>query len=399
MYKLVALAVAAVSIASANPVQEHRRDDFSQDFDADFDDLVVRGSGHPIGHYKGLSFSNLYVEDASDLDGEQSYRARPLSGNNVAVFQDPAGRGAPLPSIKAQHRGGVTDTFDLKSLNWGCATSSVPCELVVTGHRNGKRVASATFSVSTDNQGSVKQAVFDDDFSGIDKVKFHPHHSGSARRATVDAGVTWLDDIEYTVYPGNDVPVGYGSNPLPTTSETVSSIEIITDLPVPTNTCFGDVCFDGIDDCGQTFGGCFDACITPWPVFTPPNECLSTSGGPLTITIDSSSTDITMTTASSVPTATESSLPTETGSLPIDHSFPLSTDGRCGDNIFSDVPFNERCSDDVCCSIYGWCGGANDRNSPWCTACQPGFGFCSPEHGADGPFADLKFARNSTGSS
>lgn len=257
------------------------------------------------------------VEDASDLDGEQSYRARPLSGNNVAVFQDPAGRGAPLPSIKAQHRGGVTDTFDLKSLNWGCATSSVPCELIVTGHRNGKRVASATFSVSTDNQGSAKQAVFDDDFSGIDKVKFHPHHSGSARRATVDAGVTWLDDIEYTVYPGNDVPVGYGSNPLPTTSEPVSSIEIITDLPVPTNTCFGDVCFDGIDDCGQTFGGCFDACITPWPVFTPPNECLSTSGGPLTITIDSSSTDITTRTTSSVPTATESSLPTETGSLPI----------------------------------------------------------------------------------
>lgn len=59
MYKLVALAVAAVSIASANPVQEHRRADFPQDFDADFDDLVVRGSGHPIGHYKGLSFSNL----------------------------------------------------------------------------------------------------------------------------------------------------------------------------------------------------------------------------------------------------------------------------------------------------------------------------------------------------
>lgn len=58
MYRLVALAVAAVSIASANSVQE-RRDNFPQDFDADFDDLVVRGSGHQIGHYKGLSFSNL----------------------------------------------------------------------------------------------------------------------------------------------------------------------------------------------------------------------------------------------------------------------------------------------------------------------------------------------------
>ncbi|GAB1310532.1 hypothetical protein MFIFM68171_00742 [Madurella fahalii] len=43
--------------------------------------------------------------------------------------------------------------------------------------------------------------------------------------------------------------------------------------PVPTtsSTCRTDrtVCWDGINECGQTFGGCFPDC-RPWPTFTAP---------------------------------------------------------------------------------------------------------------------------------
>ncbi|KAK4251794.1 hypothetical protein C7999DRAFT_27473 [Corynascus novoguineensis] len=52
--------------------------------------------------------------------------------------------------------------------------------------------------------------------------------------------------------------------PKPTTTTTLSTV-------TPTKPCTTDVtvCWDGINECGMMYGGCFPDC-RPWPTFTPP---------------------------------------------------------------------------------------------------------------------------------
>ncbi|KAL2141493.1 hypothetical protein VTI28DRAFT_2367 [Corynascus sepedonium] len=52
--------------------------------------------------------------------------------------------------------------------------------------------------------------------------------------------------------------------PKPTTTTTLSTV-------TPTKPCTTDVtvCWDGINECGIMYGGCFPDC-RPWPTFTPP---------------------------------------------------------------------------------------------------------------------------------
>lgn len=41
--------------------------------------------------------------------------------------------------------------------------------------------------------------------------------------------------------------------------------------------------------------------------------------------------------------------------------FAVSTNGRCGPNYG-----NTSCSNNQCCSIFGWCGGQKGQNDDWC---------------------------------
>jgi len=52
----------------------------------------------------------------------------------------------------------------------------------------------------------------------------------------------------------------------------------------PTSTCNTQVsvCWDGINECGKTYGGCFPDC-KPWPTFTPP-PCPTTKATATVIT-------------------------------------------------------------------------------------------------------------------
>ncbi|ETS78902.1 hypothetical protein PFICI_08755 [Pestalotiopsis fici W106-1] len=288
MHRLVTLALAVASIAKASPAQQQPRDGLIIYGDADFDDLVP---GHPIGLYGALTFSNLDVQDLSDLGDRDSYGAWPLSGNNVAVFSDTAGRGSRLPAVRAQHRGSVTDAFDMKSFNWGCVSSVSPCQLVVTGHRGGKRVASATFTASTDG-GSVNEATFGSDFEDLDKLKFHPYRAGSIRRATTDEEVTWIDNFQYTYFiGGREVVNEYGTVPLPTTTQSVSDIFITTTsdptITVPPFPDCGETCFSGLNDCLEPTSTCFTGCLEfPFGFPDPnPTRC-STAIGDVIITSD-----------------------------------------------------------------------------------------------------------------
>ncbi|KAK1768353.1 hypothetical protein QBC33DRAFT_557816 [Phialemonium atrogriseum] len=44
------------------------------------------------------------------------------------------------------------------------------------------------------------------------------------------------------------------------------------------------VCWDGVNECGQTYGGCFPDC-TPWPTFTPPPcPTITTTTNPVIVT-------------------------------------------------------------------------------------------------------------------
>ncbi|KAH8664411.1 hypothetical protein BX600DRAFT_464396 [Xylariales sp. PMI_506] len=67
----------------------------------------------------------------------------------------------------------------------------------------------------------------------------------------------------------------------------ISSTTTTTTKPTTTTDCSAlTVCEDFINECGQTYGGCFSAC-TPWPTFTPPPCSLTTT----TTTTTPSTTD------------------------------------------------------------------------------------------------------------
>ncbi|KAJ2904726.1 uncharacterized protein MKZ38_007344 [Zalerion maritima] len=72
---------------------------------------------------------------------------------------------------------------------------------------------------------------------------------------------------------------------------TTSAISISTIETTTVSNCSSQtVCWDGINECGQTYGGCFPDC-TPWPTFTPPpcNETSTAASAPTT-TLSSTTT-------------------------------------------------------------------------------------------------------------
>jgi hypothetical protein len=213
-----------------------------------------------------------YLIDANNIHGIRHIS----SGNNVAVFPDTIGRGAALPAIKAAWRKGVVDSFTPSVFNWGCFSRNTPCQLVVTGHRGGRRVASATFTASTDLL--TNEAIFNSDFANIDKLKFHPHRAGYARRQAIRE-VTWIDNFRYVYYIGGRPGATGTPNTIssPTTTETTSDV-IITITPTPTLTTFpegcGINCFTGLNDCLEPISSCFSGCLTFSFAFNAPDTDL-----------------------------------------------------------------------------------------------------------------------------
>jgi hypothetical protein len=83
------------------------------------------------------------------------------------------------------------------------------------------------------------------------------------------------------------------SSSTPSVVTTTITPPVSTSTVRPTTDCHDlTVCADYINECGQTYGGCFSAC-TPWPTFTPP---------PCTTTTDTTTTPTTITPVS--PTVT-----------------------------------------------------------------------------------------------
>ncbi|KAK9781175.1 hypothetical protein SCAR479_04996 [Seiridium cardinale] len=103
----------------------------------------------------------------------------------------------------------------------------------------------------------------------------------------------------------NDCGVWYDCSPWPTFTAppcTTSSSYVITTIapPIatitedPTTDCHSQtICTDMINECGQTYGGCFSAC-TPWPTFTPPPCTTTTTTAPITTITPAASTATTI---------------------------------------------------------------------------------------------------------
>ncbi|KAL2023254.1 hypothetical protein VTK56DRAFT_3377 [Thermocarpiscus australiensis] len=57
--------------------------------------------------------------------------------------------------------------------------------------------------------------------------------------------------------------------PGPTRTKKHTTTNKTTQVSTTAKACPRTICWDGINECGQMYGGCFPDC-TPWPTFTPP---------------------------------------------------------------------------------------------------------------------------------
>ncbi|KAI0168515.1 hypothetical protein BJ166DRAFT_496750 [Pestalotiopsis sp. NC0098] len=297
MFKLAVFAFAASNVAGT-PLHQNAIGD--KTIIVTFDGLTVR---YPhvttsIGVYDGLNFSNIYPRLTSLLDSGVGYQdfidgtgssasaSRPSSRNKVGLWRSPPSNqvGKSPPSFGTKFSGSTTDTFDLKSFKYGCAPGNNLCEFVATGTRGGTNQGSQVFGASPAGNRFGTALPDPARFSNLESVHFDTGllNTGALGKPEVNTNF-WIDEIEVVLHRR-------GSSSSSTSTTTASTKTratrrpLVTKPPVPLPplppfiNC-PDVCVANTDDCGQTWGGCFEFCLATWPTFTAPTVCTITLGG------------------------------------------------------------------------------------------------------------------------
>ncbi|KAK6222284.1 hypothetical protein LQW54_000984 [Pestalotiopsis sp. IQ-011] len=298
MYKLAVLALTA-SIVAGNPLQQNTKDD--RTIIVKFDGLAVK---YPhvttsIGVYDGLNFSNIWVgyQDFIDGTGSNASDSRPSSRNKVGLWRSPSWSltsttvsptsstvGKSAPSFGVNFPGSTTYTFDLKSFKFGCAPGNNLCEFVATGTRGAADRSIELFGASPAGNRFGTAIPDPARFSNLESVYFDTGllNTGALGKPEVNRDF-WMDEIELVLHRRSPSSSSTSTTAAPTkTRATRRPLPTKPPAPLPplppVINC-PDVCIANTDDCGQTWGGCFEFCLATWPSFTPPTVCTITLGG------------------------------------------------------------------------------------------------------------------------
>lgn len=230
--------------------------------------------------------SGVGYQDFIDGTNSNASTSRPSSRNKVGLWRSPPSNqvGKSPPSFGTRFSGSTADTFDLKSFKFGCAPGNNLCEFVATGTRGGTDQSIELFGASPAGNRFGTAVPDPARFSNLESVYFDTGllNTGALGKPEVNRDF-WIDEIELVLHRRSPSSSSTSTTAAPTKTRATHR-PLVTKPPAPAPplppviNC-PDVCIANTDDCGQTWGGCFEFCLSPWPSFTPPTVCTITSGG------------------------------------------------------------------------------------------------------------------------
>lgn len=156
---------------------------------------VPVASLQPIGAYDGLEWANFDVVNI----GNGVTGVKPESSPNVALLYIASGGVSPTATLEPT---GNTNYFALSSFYFGCvlsteetlASAPTSCTISVTGMRNGKTVATESFSYTPDNAvlADLEKVTFNGQWAVVDHVVFQSTGTLAAAQSVI------FDNFVYT---------------------------------------------------------------------------------------------------------------------------------------------------------------------------------------------------------